>query len=358
MCGASIGFFIAIDIKGANPTRQSFTQRKGPGGIMLTKRQINHVVFAVVVVGGALLFANGLAGGLNTASTLALLSATMLAAGLWAAYWRGWEYARHSAVIVLTLLTAFGINDVQREFDPIVIIAPVMALLLTGPGWMIGSALALLGVLVARAGGQGPYANPSNIIEYIGIIAGMVLSGLATDAAQRLADLNAQAEQARILAERQALRLEEQARELTDRNDEQQRLLDLVTQLETPAVQVADGVLLVPIVGHLDSRRAQALMARLLEEAHAQRARMVILDVAGVSIIDTAVANALMQTAHALRLLGCVVYLSGIASDVATSLVQLGISLDGITPVRSPQEALAHFTTRAGVAARSVYRAN
>ena len=91
---------------------------------MFTKRQINHGVFGVVVVGGALLLASALAGGLNTASTLAILAATMLSAGLWAAYWRGWEYARHSAVIVLTLLTALGIHDVQREFDPIVLIAP------------------------------------------------------------------------------------------------------------------------------------------------------------------------------------------------------------------------------------------
>jgi anti-anti-sigma regulatory factor len=308
--------------------------------MMLTKRQLNHCVFGVVVVGGALLFASALAGGLNTASTLAILVATVLSVGLWAAYWRGWEYARHGAVILLTLLTAFGIQDVRREFDPIVIVAPVMALLLTRPGWMVASAIALLGILVARADGQGAYANPSTIIEYAAIIAGMVLSGLATDSAQRLADLNARAEQARVLAEGQAQRLEQQARELTEQNEQQRRLLDLVTQLETPAVQLADGVLFVPIVGHLDSRRAQTLTARLLEKALAQHARMVILDIAGVSTIDTAVANALMQTAQAVRLLGCIVYLCGIASDVAATLVQLGISFDGITPVRSPQDAL------------------
>jgi anti-anti-sigma regulatory factor len=318
--------------------------------MILTKRQINHGVFAVVTIGGMLLLVSALAGGLNSASTLAILVATVLSAGLWAAYWWGWEYARHSVVILVTLLTAFGIQDVQREFDPIVVIAPVMALILTRPVWMVGSAIALLGTLLARAGGQGVYANASNIIEYTAIIAGMMLSGLATNSAQRLADLNAQAQEARTLAERQAQRLEQQARELTERNEEQQRLLDLVTQLETPAVQLADSVLFVPIVGHLDSRRAQTLTVRLLEEAHAQGARMVILDIAGVSIIDTSVANALMQTAQALRLLGCIVYLSGIASDVAASLVQLGIGFEGTTPVRSPQDALAHFTQLASLA--------
>src|SRR5689334_12586287 len=117
--------------------------------MMLAKRQINHGVFGVVAVGGVLLLASALSGGLNMASTLAILVATVLSVGLWAAYWRGWETARHSAVILLTLLTAFGIHDVRREFDPIVIIAPVMALLLTRPGWMVGSALAVLGILVA-----------------------------------------------------------------------------------------------------------------------------------------------------------------------------------------------------------------
>ena len=81
----------------------------------------------------------------------------------------------------------------------------------------------------------------------------MAFSGLATDNARRLAEARAQAEQARLLAEQQAQQLEKQAGELTERNAAQQRLLDLVAELETPAVQLADGVLFVPIVGHLDS---------------------------------------------------------------------------------------------------------
>ncbi len=102
-------------------------------------------------------------------------------------------------------------------------------------------------------------------------------------------------------------------------------------------------MLFVPIAGHLDSRRAQALTARLLEEAHAQRAQLVILDIAGGSVIDTGVAQAILHTAHALRLLGCTVFLSGIAAEVATTLVQLGVGLEGITAVRSPQDALTRF---------------
>jgi rsbT co-antagonist protein RsbR len=170
-----------------------------------------------------------------------------------------------------------------------------------------------------------------------------VFSRLATDNTQRLAAARARVERALTQAEQQARQLEQQARELVQRNLEQQNLLDLVTALETPTIQLAAGVLLVPIVGHLDSRRAKALTGRLLEDAHAQHARLVILDIAGVSVVDTGVAHALLQTAHALRLLGCSVSLSGIGAEVATTLVQLGIGFEGITHVRNPQDALARI---------------
>ena len=186
--------------------------------------------------------------------------------------------------------------------------------------------------MIFRANGAGVYANTSNVIEFTIIIAGLVFSRLATDNTQRLAEAHARAEQALAQAEQQAQQLEQQKASYAQRNADQQRLLDLVTELETPASQLADGVLFVPIVGHLDSRRAQALTARLLEDAHAQRTQLIILDIAAVSVVDTGVAQALMHTAHALRLLGCTVFLSGIAAEVATTLVQLGIGLEGITP--------------------------
>lgn len=287
----------------------------------LTQRQIHHGAFCVLTIGGLLLLSSALASSLDRTATIALLIATVLSGGLWAAYWRGWEVARHSAVILLSLLTGLGLHDVTDQFDPIIVIAPIMALILAGPRWMIVSAAAILAILLARASGQGVYAEPSNLIEYAAIIIGLLFSGLATDSAQRLAEAGERAERALTQAEQQARQLEQQAQELAGRNEEQQRLLDLVATLETPAVQIADGVLLAPIVGHLDSRRAEALTARLLEVVHKQRVRLVVLDIAGVSVVDTAVANALLQTARALRLLGCAVFLTGITADVAATLV-------------------------------------
>jgi anti-anti-sigma regulatory factor len=133
----------------------------------------------------------------------------------------------------------------------------------------------------------------------------------------------------------------EQVAALRTQNEEQRRLLELIATLEIPAVVLADNVLLAPIVGHLDSRRAKMLTARLLDEVHQRRARLVILDITGVQEVDTMVAKALLDTAQALRLLGCQVMLSGVSASTAMTLVHQGVLLEGVRTVRSPQEALS-----------------
>lgn len=128
---------------------------------------------------------------------------------------------------------------------------------------------------------------------------------------------------------------------LRAKNEEQRRLLELVATLETPAVALAEHVLLAPIVGHLDSRRARLLTEKLLDEVYRRRAHQVILDVTGVQDVDSMVAKALLDTAQALRLLGCQVTLSGVSASTAITLVHQEIALEGLRTVRSPQEALS-----------------
>jgi anti-anti-sigma regulatory factor len=140
--------------------------------------------------------------------------------------------------------------------------------------------------------------------------------------------------------------VERQTTDLQASTAEQQRLLDLVAMLETPAIVLAHGVLLAPVVGVLDQQRAQALTRRLLETVSAQRTRVVILDLAGVPEVDAAVAQAILHTAEALRLLGCQVTLTGISSAVAMTLTQLDIDLGVLTTARSPQEVLAALDRR------------
>jgi anti-anti-sigma regulatory factor len=223
-----------------------------------------------------------------------------------------------------------------------IFVPPVLALIFAGPLWVIGSALGILLIIVVQAGVESAYLTPSNMVVFAVIVAGLVLSRLAVDNAKSLAEANARAEQALAESGRQAQELERRAQELEQRNEQQQRLLDLVATLETPAVALAEGVLLAPVVGHIDTRRAQALTARLLREVADRRTRLVILDISGVSVMDTAVAKGLLNTTQALRLLGCDVTISGISSAVAMTLTNLGISLEGITTTRSPEEALMH----------------
>jgi rsbT co-antagonist protein RsbR len=139
-----------------------------------------------------------------------------------------------------------------------------------------------------------------------------------SDAAVALADKRAaEAEDARQHAE-------EAQSTIARQYAEQQRLLDLVSVLETPVIAIAEGVLLAPIVGHLDSRRAGQLTQRLLDAVYAQRARAVIIDIAGVPLVDTQVAQLLIRTAQSIRLLGSRVALTGISSETAMTLSSLG----------------------------------
>jgi len=126
----------------------------------------------------------------------------------------------------------------------------------------------------------------------------------------------------------------------------ERELLNLVSALETPVVSLAEGILLAPIVGHIDSRRADTLRSHLLEAVHVNRTKLMILDITGVTTIDTSVAQALMMTIQALRLLGCRVVVSGISATVAMTLTHLGIDMSNVETVRSPEEALQRL--RAG----------
>jgi rsbT co-antagonist protein RsbR len=156
-----------------------------------------------------------------------------------------------------------------------------------------------------------------------------------SDQAVAIADERArEAEQARAETEARAI-------ELVEQNDAQQRLIALVATLEMPAVRLADGVILMPLIGHIDTRRSLSLTSRLLEVVHATRVHIVIIDVSGVAILDTGVVQSLMRTVNAVKLLGARVLLCGVQVSMATTLVQLGVGFEGVEVVRTPQEALA-----------------
>jgi rsbT co-antagonist protein RsbR len=105
---------------------------------------------------------------------------------------------------------------------------------------------------------------------------------------------------------------------------------DVIRELSTPVVPVFEGILVLPIIGTIDTERAQRITEVVLQEITASRAQVLIMDITGVSVVDTAVAASFLQTAAASHLLGAEVVLVGITPEVAQTIVQLGVALQGL----------------------------
>ncbi|OJY28490.1 MAG: hypothetical protein BGO98_05280 [Myxococcales bacterium 68-20] len=100
-----------------------------------------------------------------------------------------------------------------------------------------------------------------------------------------------------------------------------------IRELSTPVIRVYDRVLLLPLVGALDSHRAQQVMESVLLHVVDTQAKCIIIDIAGVPVVDTRVADHLLKTTAAVRLLGAQTILTGITAQVARTMVQLGVDV-------------------------------
>lgn len=118
---------------------------------------------------------------------------------------------------------------------------------------------------------------------------------------------------------------------------ERERTINLqseaIRELSTPVLQLRDRLLLLPLIGVIDTHRARLITENLLKAIRATRAKVVVMDVTGVATIDSKVANHLFQTVVAAKLMGALVIVSGVSADVAQSMVSLGIELAPFTTV-------------------------
>lgn len=105
---------------------------------------------------------------------------------------------------------------------------------------------------------------------------------------------------------------------------------ELIMEMSTPVMQLWDGILMLPIVGLVDSKRVQLIMETVLQRIIDTQAKVVILDIQGVPNVDSAVANHLIKITKASRLMGCVCIITGISPEISQSLVNLGIELTDI----------------------------
>jgi len=120
-----------------------------------------------------------------------------------------------------------------------------------------------------------------------------------------------------------------------------QRQSRQLLELSTPVVHLWRQVLAVPLIGTLDTARTQVVMENLLQSIQAHEARVAIIDITGVPTVDTAVAQHLMQTVNAVRLMGADCFISGIRPSIAQTIAQLGIDLSTILTRATLADALA-----------------
>ena len=121
-------------------------------------------------------------------------------------------------------------------------------------------------------------------------------------------------------------------------------------EMSTPVAALWDGILMLPIVGIVDSKRAQDIMNRMLERVATTQSRAFILDISGVAVVDTAVANHLIKMTKATRLMGCECVISGISPGVAQTMVELGIEVGEIRMTSTLKDALKAAFTITGTA--------
>ncbi|MCY1061448.1 PAS domain-containing protein [Nannocystis sp. SCPEA4] len=137
-------------------------------------------------------------------------------------------------------------------------------------------------------------------------------------------------------------------RELRTKLDLIERQQRVIRELSTPIIEVWEGVLVMPIIGLVDSMRTSEIMDSLLQSIGRMRARFAILDLTGIEVVDTATANHLLAMIRAARLLGAEGILTGIHPGIAQTIVTLGVDLNGFVVHATLRQALSHCLAAAG----------
>src|SRR6059036_1488487 len=123
---------------------------------------------------------------------------------------------------------------------------------------------------------------------------------------------------------------------------------EAIRELSTPVLQVRERLLILPIIGVIDPQRARQLTEQLLRGIRSNRAKVVVLDITGVPYIDSAVANHLVQTVEAARLLGATVIVTGLSPEIAQTLVNIGVDLGKMNTVGDLQGGIEEAERQLG----------
>ncbi|MGE0229691.1 MAG: STAS domain-containing protein [Dehalococcoidia bacterium] len=120
------------------------------------------------------------------------------------------------------------------------------------------------------------------------------------------------------------------AEQIADQREQIVSQLQTISELETPVIELWENILALPIIGTLDTMRAQTMTEKLLQRIVETKSEIVILDITGVPVVDTSVARHLLDTVSAARLLGAEVLVVGLTARIAMTLVHLGLDLSSV----------------------------
>lgn len=134
-------------------------------------------------------------------------------------------------------------------------------------------------------------------------------------------------------AEEERARLQEELIRMQDK---------LLAELSTPLIPISKHIVIMPLIGAMDSRRAEQMLDTLLSGIEKRQARVAIIDITGVPAVDAQVASRLVHAAQAVRLLGAQVIITGIRAEVALTLVRLGVEMDGLMTHSDLYSGIAH----------------
>jgi rsbT co-antagonist protein RsbR len=137
-------------------------------------------------------------------------------------------------------------------------------------------------------------------------------------------------------------------RELEEKLNTIERQRSSIRELSTPIIEIWDRVLCLPIVGVMDTTRSAEMTDSLLKTVVERSARCAIIDITGIDVMDTGTADHFIRMAKAVQLLGAECVLTGINPHIARTLVQMGVTLTGITTHRSLRTALQRFVNLTG----------
>lgn len=137
-------------------------------------------------------------------------------------------------------------------------------------------------------------------------------------------------------------RAEQMHRQTLEQEEQLRAQSALMRELTTPLIPISDSVVVMPLVGSIDSSRAQQVMETMLDGISKSGASVAIMDITGVPVVDTQVAMAFIRTAQAVRLLGAEVILTGIRPEIAQTLVGMGAELSGIITRATLQSGIGY----------------